>query len=336
MYTTWHGMRAMIAPIPLVGYVFAIAVALTIAGPAFAQTYPAKPIRLIVPYPAGGPTDLMGRMVAEGLRNQFGQPVLVENRAGASGNLGTDFIAKSAPDGYTIGISGAAALAVNVSLFPNLPYDPRRDFTPITKVVDIPTVLVVPTTSPATSVATLIELARKRPGQLNFGSPASGTTNHLLGELLRTRERVDITHIPYKGNPQATEALLRGEIDMMFDNLQSALPHWRAGKLRALAVTGRSRVPAMRDVPLMSEQGYPGFEATAWFAIVAPKELPAAIQAQLHAALLKILREPDFERRVEAFGMRVATSSPEDLAGLIAREGLFWADLVKSSGARVD
>ena len=307
-----------------------------VAAFSFAQAFPTKPIKLVVPYPAGGPTDLMGRMLAEGLRASLAQPVLVENRAGASGNLGTDYVAKSAADGYTLVLTGVAALAVNVALFPNLPYDPQRDFTPITKVVDIPTMLVVPAGSDSTRVPELIANARARPGRLNFASPASGTLNHLLGEQLRSRHRLDIVHIPYKGNPQATEALLRGEVDFMFDNLQSALPHWRAGKLRVLAVTGPSRVSALPNVATMAELGYSGFDATAWFAVLGPRGLPAEIQARLHAELVRIMREPEFERRVEAFGMRVATSSPADLTALIARDVAFWGDLVKRSGARVD
>jgi tripartite-type tricarboxylate transporter receptor subunit TctC len=175
---------------------------------ALAQDYPSRPIRMIVPFPAGGPTDLMGRMIGERLATAWGQPVVVENRVGASGNLGTHAVAQSVPDGYTLAISGVSALAVNVSLFPSLPYDPRRDFTAITKVVDIPTMLVVPVSSPIRNVKELLELARSQPGKLNFASPTSGTVNHLLGEVLRARYKLDVVHVPFKGNPQATESLL--------------------------------------------------------------------------------------------------------------------------------
>ena len=301
-----------------------------------AHDYPSKPIRLIVPFPAGGPTDLMGRMIGERLATLWGQPVIVENRVGASGNLGTQAVAQSAPDGYTLAISGVSALAVNVSLFPSLPYDPRRDFTAITKVVDIPTMLVVPVASRIRSVNELLEAARARPGQLNFASPTSGTVNHLLGEVLRARYKLDVVHVPFKGNPQATESVLRGDTQFMFDNLSSALPQLRAGKLRVLAVTGPRRVPALADVATMSELGFPGFEATAWFAIVGPRGLPAPITEKLNAEIVRILRQPDFAERVERFGMQVAPSSTEALAALIDTDIVRWAELVKSSGARPD
>ncbi|MFN0160871.1 MAG: Bug family tripartite tricarboxylate transporter substrate binding protein [Burkholderiales bacterium] len=313
-----------------------VAIALLCTGTVHAQAYPSRPVRLVVPFPAGGPSDLMARLIADGLRGPLGQPVLVDNRAGASGNLGTDHVAKSAPDGYTLVLTGASSLAVNVSLFANLPYDPRRDLAPITKVVDIPTMLVVPATSPVQVVPDLLRLARERPGTINFASPTSGTINHLLGEHLRSSERLEIVHIPYKGNPAATEALLRGDVQFMFDNLQSALPHWRAGKLRALAVTGGARVPAAAAVPTMAELGYSGYEGTAWFGVLGPGGLPAEIQTRLNAEIVRILREPEFARRVEGFGMRVDPSTPQALGALIERDTARWAVLVKSAGVRAD
>jgi tripartite-type tricarboxylate transporter receptor subunit TctC len=303
---------------------------------AWAQAYPDRPIRLIVPYPAGGPTDLMGRMIGERLAAAWGQPVVVENRAGASGNIGTHFVAQAAPDGHTLAITGAAALAVNVALFASLPYDPRRDFTAITKVVDIPTVLVVPDASPAKSVQELLDQARRAPGRLNFASPTSGTINHLLGETLRTRYQLEVVHVPFKGNPQATESLLRGDVQFMFDNLSSALPHLRAGKLRALALTGPKRVPALPDVPTMTELGFPGFEGTAWFAVVGPRGLPAGVAAKLNGEIVRILREPQFAERVERFGMQVAPSSEREMAALIEADIVRWGELVRASGARAD
>jgi tripartite-type tricarboxylate transporter receptor subunit TctC len=303
---------------------------------AFAQAYPSKPLRIVVPFPAGGPSDLMARLIAEGIRGPLGHAVIVENRPGASGNLGTDHVAKSPPDGYTLLLSGASSLAVNVSLFASLPYDPRRDFTPIIKVVDIPTMLVVAAGSNAKTVGELIALARARPGQLNFASPTSGTINHLLGEHFRASERIDIVHIPYKGNPAATEALLRGEVDLMFDNLQSALPHWRAGKMRALAVTGPTRVRALPDVATMSELGYSGFEGTAWFGVLGPRALSADVVSRLNTEIARVLRDPDFSRRVEAFGMSVDPSTSQALGALIEADISRWGALVRRSGARVD
>ncbi|MBL8377693.1 MAG: tripartite tricarboxylate transporter substrate binding protein [Burkholderiales bacterium] len=306
------------------------------AGATLAQGFPSRPLRLVVPFPAGGPTDLMGRLIAEGIRGPLGQPVVVENRAGASGNVGTDHVAKSAPDGHTLLLSGASSLAVNVTLFANLPYDPRRDFTPITKVVDIPTMLVVPAASSVRSIADLLRFARERPGTVNYASPTSGTINHLLGEYMRANERLDIVHVPYKGNPAATEALLRGDVHFMFDNLSSALPHWRAGKLRALGVTGSARVPAATEVPTLAEQGYPGYEGTAWFAVLAPAGLAPEVQARLGTEIVRVLRDAEFARRVEGFGMRVDPGTPAELAALIERDIQRWGALVRSSGARAD
>jgi tripartite-type tricarboxylate transporter receptor subunit TctC len=202
--------------------------------------------------------------------------------------------------------------------------------------VDIPTMLVVPVSSPIKSVKELLELARAQPGKLNFASPTSGTVNHLLGEVLRARYKLDVVHVPFKGNPQATESLLRGDTQFMFDNVSSALPQLRAGKLRVLAVTGPRRVPALADVPTMSELGFPGFEATAWFAIVGPRGLPAPITQKLNAEILRILRQPDFAERVERFGMQVAPSSVQEMAALIEADIARWAELVQSSGARAD
>jgi tripartite-type tricarboxylate transporter receptor subunit TctC len=307
-----------------------------LAGATHAQPWPARPVRLIVPYPAGGPTDAMARMIAERAKDLWGQPVVVENRPGAGGNTGTHFVAQQPGDGHTLLISGAASLAVNVSLFGNLPYDPRRDFAPITKVVDIPTALVVTQSSPVRSVDDLIAAARARPGALNFGSPANGTANHLLGEVFKQKWSLAIQHIPYKGNPQALEGLLRGDTDFMFDNLQSALPQLRAGKLRALAVTGPKRVGQLPDIPTMAEQGASGFEIMAWFAIMAPRGLPRDLQERLNRDIVAVIREPEFARRVEGFGMQVASTTPDDLARIVEREIMVWGEVVRASGAKPD
>jgi len=307
-----------------------------LAGSAQAQTWPLRPVRLIVPYPAGGPSDAMARMIAERVKDIWGQPVVVENRPGAGGNTGTHYVAQQAGDGYTLLLSGAASLAVNVSLFGNLPYDPRRDFTPITKVVDIPTALVVAQSSPVRSLNELVAAARSRPGALNFGSPANGTANHLLGEVFKRKWGLDIQHIPYKGNPQALEGLLRGDTNFMFDNLQSALPQLRAGKLRALAVTGPARVSQLPEVATMTEQGASGFEIMAWFAIVAPRGLPRELQERQNRDIVAVMREPDFARRVESFGMQVAATTPDELARILEREIAMWGEVVRASGAKPD
>ena len=278
----------------------------------------------------------MARMIADRLKDAWGQPVIVENRPGASGNTGTYYVAQQSADGYTLTLTGAAALAVNVSLFSALAYDPRRDFTPITKVVDIPTALVVPQVSPVKSLQDLIGAAQSRPGALNFGSPSNGTVNHLLGEVFKRKYGLDIAHIPYRGNPQALEALLRGDIDFMFDNLQSALPQLRAGKIRALAVTGPRRVPTLPEVARMAELGASGFDMTAWFAILAPRGLPPELLQRLNREIVSIMQQPEFGRRVEGFGMQVAPTTPEELAAMIDREITAWSEVVKASGAKPD
>src|SRR5271166_4588940 len=251
-----------------------------IAAGAGAQTYPTKPIRLVVPFPAGGTTDILAREVGQRLSVSLGQSVIVDNRPGAAGNIGSELVAKSAPDGYTLLMATVGTHAINPSLYARMPYDHVKDFTPVVLVAGVPNVLEVTPSLPVYTVADLIKLAKEKPGQINFASSGSGTSIHLSGELFKTMAGVDMTHVPYKGSAAAITDLIGGQVQVMFDNLPSSLPQIKAGKLRAIAVTSAQRAPALPDVPTIAESGLPGFEATSWFGVVAPAgpaPAPAAV-----------------------------------------------------------
>src|SRR5438552_13835540 len=244
---------------------------------ASAQTYPTRPIRLVVPFPAGGTTDILAREVGQRLSMTLGQPVVIDNRPGAAGNIGADLVAKSAPDGYTLLMGTVGTHAINASLYAKMPYDHVKDFAPIILVAGVPNVLVVNPSLPVNSVQELIAYAKANPGKLNFASSGPGTSIHLSGELFKVMAGVQMTHVPYKGSAPALQDLLGGQVQLMFDNLPPSLPHIKAGKLRALAVTSVARSPALPDVPTIAESGLPGFEASSWFGILVPAGTPSAI-----------------------------------------------------------
>jgi tripartite-type tricarboxylate transporter receptor subunit TctC len=245
-----------------------------VAACASAQTYPTRPIRLVVPFPAGGTTDILAREVGDRLSRSFGQSVVVDNRPGAGGNIGSDLVAKSAPDGYTLLMGTVGTHAINPSLYTRMPYDHVKDFVPIILVAGVPNVLEVTPSLPVNSVADLIKLAKEKPGQLNFASSGNGTSIHLSGELFKTMAGVDMTHVPYKGSAPALTDLMGGQVQLMFDNLPSSLQQIKAGKLRAIAVTSAQRAPALPNVPTIAESGLPGFEASSWFGLLAPAGTP--------------------------------------------------------------
>jgi tripartite-type tricarboxylate transporter receptor subunit TctC len=313
---------------------FLLAAALALCASAHAQDYPARPIRIVVPYPAGGSADLLPRIFAEKLGAKWGQAVLVENRPGAGGNIGAEFVYKAEPDGYTLFATAPGPLVVNQNLYRKLVFDPAQ-FVPVSVMAAIPNVLLVSPRVPAKSVDELIAYARANPGKLNYGSQGNGTTSHLTAELFKSTASVSITHIPYKGSAPGMAALLAGEIDLMFDNLGVTLPHVKSGKLRALAVCSEKRVVALPDVPAMSEI-LPGFSSVAWFGIVAPPKTPAQIAEKLSAAVAEATRQPDVARRLAAMSAEPIGGTPAEMAALMRRDGERWKSVIESARVKVD
>jgi tripartite-type tricarboxylate transporter receptor subunit TctC len=328
MKTSMHlAMFALVGPALLV--LPAIANAQTPA-------YPTKPIRLVVPFPAGGATDILAREVAKHLTETWGQSVVVDNRPGAAGNIGSELVAKAPPDGYTLEMGTVGTHAINASLYSKMPYDHVKDFVPVILVAGVPNVLVVNPSVPVNSVQELIAYAKANPGKLNFASSGSGTSIHLSGELFKVMAGVQMTHVPYKGSAPALQDLIGGQVQLMFDNLPPSLPQIKAGKLRALGVTSATRAPALPDTPTIAESGLPGFEASSWFGILAPAGTSPAIVAKLNAEIAKWLASPEAKEKLAAVGANIAGGTPEDFARHIQAETAKWAKVVKESGAKVD
>ena len=308
--------------------------ALTIAAQAQPAAWPTKPVRIVVTFPPGGAPDTLARILADKWGQSLGQTFTVDNKPGAGGNIGTDFVAKSPGDGATLLIGTVGTHAINAALYPNLPYNHVRDFTPVTFLASTPNLLVVNNSVPAKTVKELIELAKKTP--LSFGSSGSGTSIHLSGELFNTMAGVKMQHIPYKGRAQAVPDLLGGRITMIFDNMPSALPLVKAGEVRAIAVTSATRSPAAPNVPTIAESGLPGFEATSWFALYAPAGLPKEIQSRINAETARVMAMPDVREKLATLGLDVATGTPDSLAAFMQSETAKWAKVVKESGAKPD
>jgi tripartite-type tricarboxylate transporter receptor subunit TctC len=302
----------------------------------FAQSnYPAKPIRILVGFAAGGPADLLSRLLGDRLSASWGQPVIVESITGAGGNLATDRVAKAAPDGYTLLMAASAMIVVNPSLYPRLSFDPARDLAPISQVGSTQNILVVHNDVPAKSVHELVELARTQPGKHTFGSGGVGSSNHLSGELFKSMAHIDIQHVPYRGVAQAVPDLLGGRLTMLFANAPSVQSLVREGKLRALAVTSLKRSPAAPELPTMAEIGFPGFDVTTWFGLFAPHGTSAAIVAKLHDETVKAIALSDVRGRLDEQGIEVIASSPGELASIVSHESQFWAKVITKSGVRL-
>jgi tripartite-type tricarboxylate transporter receptor subunit TctC len=310
------------------------AAALVLSGSADAQTYPAKPIRFIAPFAAGGALDTLTRTIASRMPESWGQPVLVENRTGAGGNIGADIVAKAPPDGYTLVMGTIATHAINVSLYSPMPYDAVKDFAPVTIAATINNSLSVHPSVATRNVAELIQYAKANPGRLTFGSAGSGTSQHLAGELFKTMTGVDMVHVPYKGGAPAMVDLLAGQISMTFGDIPTALPHIRSGRLRSIAVTAARRSPLLPDVPTIAEQGLPGFDVSAWFGVFTTAGTPRPVVSQLNAEIARILRLPDVREKLLAVGMEPVTNSPDEFAAFVQSEIAKWARVVKASGAK--
>jgi tripartite-type tricarboxylate transporter receptor subunit TctC len=299
------------------------------------QGYPQKPIRYVVPFPAGGIADVFARIIGARLADRWGQPVVVENRAGAGGNIGADLVAKSAPDGYTLLMGSIGTQAVNVSLFRSMPYDPAKDFTAVALVLEAESLLALHPSVAANNPAELIALARAQAGKLTYGSAGLGTTSHLAGELFKSMARVDITHVPYKGNVPAITDLLAGQTQMVFATMPTVLPHVKAGKLKGIAVLGASRSPAAPEVPAMAE-ALPGFEVNNWIGTFGPAGLSTEIAGRLNAEILALMRTPEVQQRLLSEGARHNAMTPAQFSEFVAAETSKWGKLIREVGIRAD
>ena len=311
-----------------------LAVMTALASLAQAQQYPAKTIRLILPFPPGGPTDMTGRAIAQKLSEQLGQPVIADNRPGAAGNLGIELAAKAPPDGYTITLVGSP-IAISPSLYARLNYDAIRDFAPISLVTAIQNVIVVHNSVPARTLKEFIQLARRHPGKLNFSSSGAGSSNHLASELLKTMYKLDMVHVPYKGSALQLVALMSGQVDMGTIPMPPAIPLVQANKVRALAVLSAQRAPALPNVPTSKEAGV-DLEAPVWYGILAPAGTPRDVINQLNSELHKALASPDLKERLAAAGIETLTSTPEHFASFIKSETVRYAKVIKDAGIKIE
>lgn len=303
---------------------------------AFAQAFPTKPITIVVPFAAGGTTDILARLMGQYLSTELGQPVVVDNRAGAGGNIGGQYAAKAPADGYTLFMGTVGTHAINAALYKKMPFDHIKDFAPLSRVAMVPNLLVANPAQPFKTVPEMIAYAKANPGKINFGSPGNGSSPHLSGELFKSMAKVDITHIPYKGSAPAVTDLLGNQISIMFDNLPSVIPHVRSGKLRAIAITTAKRSPELPNVPTIAEAGVPGYEAMSWFGMFAPAATPAPVLAKISTALTKVLANPDVKKKIADQGGEPANDTPAQFATFIQAETSKWAKVVKESGASLD
>jgi tripartite-type tricarboxylate transporter receptor subunit TctC len=314
----------------------AVVAALWVGAAVAQHNYPTKPVRFIVTFPPGGSSDLIARALAPVLSDRLRQQVLVENKPGAGGNIGMDLVAKSAPDGYTMGLGAAGALAANVSLYPKMPYDPVKDFAPVSNVAFVPFFLIAHPSLPANNLRELVELASAKPGQLMLGYGGNGTAMHLSGELFKLMAKIQLVNVPYKGSGPAAVDTVAGQLPLAIVDVASALAQVKAGRLKALAVTSRSRVSAAPDVPTFAESGLPDYEATGWFGVVMPAGTPAEIVGRMNAELVAALKRQDIRERVLAAGAEASPSTPEEFGALIRAEIVKWGEVVRASGAKAD
>ena len=317
----------------------AILVALSVlplGAAANAQDYPSRPVKIVVPFPAGGSNDIIARILAQKLNERTGQSFLIENRGGAGGNIGADAVATSEPDGYTLLLTAPPPLTINATLYKTLPYDPAKAFAPVALIASVPIVLAVHPSVEARNVMELIALAKAKPGTINFGSSGNGSTNHLAGELLKSMAGINIVHLPYRGAAPAMNDLIAGHIPMMFDNIPAVLPQVQARSIKAIAVAGAKRSAALPDMPTVAESGVPGFEASAWFGLVAPAKTPAPVLAKLESEVDAILKMPDVQKRFTELGAEPANISGAAFGRFLADETAKWTKIIQSSGATIN
>jgi tripartite-type tricarboxylate transporter receptor subunit TctC len=299
------------------------------------ESYPNRPIRFILPFPPGGPTDILGRLISERLGAQLGQPVVTENRGGAGGNVGAEAAARSAPDGYTI-VLVAPSLAISPSLYKKLAYDPVKDFAPVSLVATVPNVMVTNPSVPANTLSEFIALAKKKPGAMNFGSGGNGTSNHLAGELFNIVAGVRLVHVPYKGVNLAMNDVMSGEVQLVVIGIPAAAPHIKAGKLRALAVIDSKRAAALPEVPTVAQAGLSDFDVTTWYGVLAPAGTPRAIVTRLNAEIVAVMQSPEMKERLATMATEPMSSTPEEFADLIRREIVKWGKVVRTAGLKAD
>jgi tripartite-type tricarboxylate transporter receptor subunit TctC len=313
-----------------------VCLALLSSAPSVAQSWPAKPIRVVVPFPPGGSTDVLGRIVSSKLTEALGQQVIVDNRSGAGGVIGTELVVKSPPDGYTLLFSASAPIAINVTLMKNIPYDPRRDLAPVSRVGSVPLVLVVHPVVPARSVKELIALLRARPAEFNYASAGSGTPQHLSAELFKTLAGVQMRHVPYKGSGPAITDVIAGQVPITFEVFITALSYVKSGRLRALAQTASVRSAHLPDVPTIAETGIRAYESIGWYGLLAPAGAPQAVITKLHTDMSRIMSTADMQRRMAELGAEPANETPEQFGAFIRAEIPKWAKVIRDSGATAD
>jgi tripartite-type tricarboxylate transporter receptor subunit TctC len=304
--------------------------------PAVADTWPTRPVKWIVPYPPGGSTDILARIVGQKLSERLAQPVLIENKAGAGGNIGTDYVAKSAPDGYTIVMANIGPISINQSLYRSLPYNPEKDLAPITMLMSVPNLLVANPKFPAKSVKELIQFARNQPNPVNYATPGVGTSLHLAGELFAASAGIPLTHVAYKGSAPGLSDTMAGHIPVMFDNMPSALQMVKTGKLRALAITSSQRSALLPEVPTVAESGLPGYEVAGWFGVMAPASTPQPIIARLHAEFAAILQMPEIHAKILEMGGIISGAGPEPFGKFIRAETAKWQKVVQGANIKAD
>ena len=316
-------------------FLIALAAACALAATAMAaDVYPSKPVRIVVPFPPGGPADVLARTVGDRMQAALGQPVVVDNRPGAGGNIGMELVAKSPPDGHTLALAPAGNLTVNPSLYRNVPYDVGRDFAPVTVIAAVPNVLVVNAQVPAKDLGELIAYARANPGKLNFASPGPGSGAHLAGELLKSSAGIEMVHVPFNGIAPAVTAVVAGDVQVMFAGTSSAMPQVSGGKLRALGVASPKRIAALPALPTLDESGLPGFDVTSWYGIVAPAGTPPAVVERLQKEIAKALDAPDVKTKLAGLGAEPVANTPSEFAVMIKVESAKWGKIVKEAGIK--